>query len=144
MVDIHWEDHNQRSASQKRHRAHLRRHGLCTPRKPSGWDRGGDKPQPPMGGRGNCTHQTPGHLSFSDLGRAQNEDLTKSAPLWTTREPEPEWLNLGSACNPGPATDSSPQSNLEPEQCRLGKYTRCEQGQTQCDGDTASTPYTRQ
>ena len=28
-------------------------------------------------------------------------------------------LDLGSACNPGPASDSSQQSNLEPEKCRL-------------------------
>ena len=45
----------------------------------------------------------------------------------------PENLNLsgfdlGSALNPGPASDSSWQSNLKPEQCRLGKHTRHEQG----------------
>ena len=49
----------------------------------------------------------------------------------------PEYLNLsgldlGSAHNPGLASDSSPQSNLEPKQCRQGKHTRHEQGQTQC------------
>ena len=33
-------------------------------------------------------------------------------------------LDLGSALNPGPASDSSRQSNLEPKQCRLGKHTR--------------------
>ena len=37
-------------------------------------------------------------------------------------------LDLGSACNPGPTTDSCLQSNLKPEQCRLGKHTRHEQG----------------
>ena len=31
------------------------------------------------------------------------------------------------------------QSNLEPEQCRQGKHTRRERGQTQCGRDTAST-----
>ena len=36
------------------------------------------------------------------------------------------------------------QSNLEPEQCRHRKHTRCERGQTQCDPDTASTPHTHQ
>ena len=41
-------------------------------------------------------------------------------------------LDLGSAYNPGPASDSSWQSNLEPEQCRQGKHSHCEQGQTQC------------
>ena len=49
----------------------------------------------------------------------------------------PEYLNLsgldlGSAYNPGLASDSSWQSNLEPKQCRQGKHTRREQGQTQC------------
>ena len=39
-------------------------------------------------------------------------------------------LDLGSARNPGPASDSSQQSNLEPEQYRLGKHTRHEWGQT--------------
>ena len=43
----------------------------------------------------------------------------------------PENLNLsgfdlGSALNTGPASDSSLQSNLKPEQCRLGKHTRRE------------------
>ena len=37
-------------------------------------------------------------------------------------------LDLGSTCNPGPASDNSQQSNLEPEQCRLGKHTHREQG----------------
>ena len=46
----------------------------------------------------------------------------------------PEYLNLsgldlGSAYNPGLASDSSRQSNLEPKQCRQGKHTRSERGQ---------------
>ena len=54
-------------------------------------------------------------------------------------------LDLGSTRNPGPTLDSSPaKSNLEPEQCRLGKHTRPERGQTQCGPDTASTPHTSQ
>ena len=40
----------------------------------------------------------------------------------------PSGLELGSACNPGPASDSFWQSSLEPEQCRLGKHTYCERG----------------
>ena len=57
---------------------------------------------------------------------------TESVPLRTTCVPEPEWLRLGSAYNPGPASDSSWQSNLEPKQCRQGKHTRHERGQTHC------------
>ena len=53
-------------------------------------------------------------------------------------------LDLGNARNPGPASDSSWQSNLEPEHCRSGKHTRHEQGQTQCGQDTASTHHTCQ
>ena len=64
----------------------------------------------------------------------------QSLGLWGV----PEYLNLsgldlGSASNPEPASDSSRQSNLELKQCRLGKHTRCEQGQTQWDWDTVST-----
>ena len=56
----------------------------------------------------------------------------------------PEYLNLsglvlGGAYNPEPASDSSQQSNLEPKQCRLGKHTHRERGQTQCGLDTART-----
>ena len=40
-------------------------------------------------------------------------------------------LDMGSACKPGPASDSSQQSNLESEQCRLKKHTHREWGQTQ-------------
>ena len=47
MVDLCQEGCSQRSAPQKRHTAHLRRRASCTPRKPSGRDRGGDKSQRP-------------------------------------------------------------------------------------------------
>ena len=81
-VNICWEGLSQRSAPQKRHTAHLRRCTHCTSRKSSSWNRGGDKTQPTT--RGDCTRQAPGHLSCSDLGRAQNACPTKSAPLWST------------------------------------------------------------
>ena len=48
-------------------------------------------------------------------------------------------LDLGSAYNPGPVSDSSRQSNLEPKQCRQGKHTCHERGQIQCGRDTVST-----
>ena len=70
--------------------------------------------------------QTPGHLSCSDLERAQNAGRTESKYLTLSG------LDLESAYNKGPASDRSRQSNLEPEQCRLGKHTCHEQGQTQC------------
>ena len=92
-VNIRWKGHIQRSAIQKRHTAHLRRCVSCTPIKPSGRDGGGDKSQPPRGG--NCACQAPGHLSCSDWGRAQNAVPTKSAPLWSIQEPEPEQLRPG-------------------------------------------------
>ena len=49
MVDIHREGCSQRSVPQKRCMAHLRRCTSCTPRKPSGRDRGGNKSQPQLG-----------------------------------------------------------------------------------------------
>ena len=45
-------------------------------------------------------HQTPGHLSCLDLGRAQNAGPTESAPLRTTRVPEPGRLRLGKCVQP--------------------------------------------
>ena len=96
--DIHREGCSQRSAPQKRHRAYLRRCACCTPRKLSGWDGGGDKLQPSTGGDSTC--QSPSHLSCSDLGREQNAGPTKSAPLWSTREPEPEQLRPGKCMQP--------------------------------------------
>ena len=45
-------------------------------------------------------HQTPHHLSCSDLGRAHNAGPTKSAPLRTIRVPEPEWLRPGRCMQP--------------------------------------------
>ena len=53
-------------------------------------------------------------------------------------------LDLESARNPGPTSDSCWQSNLDPEQCRPGNHTHPEQGQTQCGWNTMSTPHTRQ
>ena len=132
MVDIYQEGHSQRSASQKRYTAHLRRCASCTSRKPSGRGRRGDKLQQP------CLPST-WYLSCLDLGRHKTQAKT-SLHL----SGAPEYLNLSgldleSAYNPGPASDSSWQSNLEPKQCRQGKHKRCELGQTQCGRDTAST-----
>ena len=99
MVDICREGRSQRSDPQKRHTTHLRRRTCFTPRKLSGWDGGGDKSQSSTGG--NSARQAPGHLSCSDLGRAQNPaGPTKSAPLWSTREPEPERLRPGKCMQP--------------------------------------------
>ena len=44
--------------------------------------------------------QAPGHLSGSDLGRVQNAVPTESAPLRTTRVPEPECLRPGKCIQP--------------------------------------------
>ena len=49
---------------------------------------------------GECTCQAPGHLSCSDLGRAQIAGPTESVPLWSTREPEPEQLRPGKCMQP--------------------------------------------
>ena len=41
-------------------------------------------------------------------------------------------LDLGSAYNPGLASDSSQQSSLKPKQYTQGKHTRREREQAQC------------
>ena len=79
--------------------------------------------------RGECARHAPGRLSCSDLGTAQNTGPTKSVPLWSTREPEPEWFRAEKCRQP---RAHSLQSNLKPEQFSLGKHTHRERGQTQC------------
>ena len=98
IVDIRQEGRSQRSAPQKRHMAHLRWLTHFTPRKPSGLDGGDDKSQLSTGG--GCAHQAPGHLSCSDVGRAQNAGPTKSAPLQSTQEPKPERFRPGECMQP--------------------------------------------
>ena len=98
MVDICWEGCSPRSVPQERHMAHLRWRLHWAPRKQSGWDRQGDKTHHPTWGE--CAHQALGHLSCSDLGRWQNAGLTKSVLLWSTQEPEPEWLRPGKCTQP--------------------------------------------
>ena len=94
---IRQEGRSLRSVSQKRHTAHLERRARCTPRK-GALGRGGDKTWSPTGG--DCARQAPGHLSCSDLGRAQNAGPTEPAPLWSTRVPVPERLRPGECTQP--------------------------------------------
>ena len=98
MVDSLQEDRSQRSAPQRRRSAHLRWHAHCTPGKPSGRDRGGDKMH--LSTWRECTHQTPGRLSSSGMGREQNAGPTESVPLWSTQEIEPELLRHGKCMQP--------------------------------------------
>ena len=49
MVDIHQEGRSQRSTPQRRCTAYLRQHSHSAPRKPRGWDQGGDKMHCPAG-----------------------------------------------------------------------------------------------
>ena len=96
MVDIHQGDPSQRSAPQRR-TAHLRRRPQCTPGKLSSWTGEVIRLTTPPG---ESTHQAPGHLSCSDLGRAQNTGPTVSMPLWSTQKQEPEWLRPGKCTQP--------------------------------------------
>ena len=50
-VDIHQEGRSQRSATQKRHTAHMRQRSCGTPRKSRGWDWVGDNTYCPSGKR---------------------------------------------------------------------------------------------
>ena len=143
MVDIHQEGRSQKSAPQKRHTAHLRWCSHCAPRKPNCWDRGSDKTHHATWEV--CAHQAPGFLSCLDLGKAQNTGQTESMPLWSTREPKPEWLRPGKCTQPrarlrqfpGRATWSL--SSVDPE-----SKSACEWGQTQCGPDTGNTAHKRQ
>ena len=72
--------------------------------------------------------QTHVHRVSDAIQSSQNAGPTESAPLRTTRVPEPEWVRPGKCIQPGLASDSSRQSNLEPKQCRQGKHTCREQG----------------
>ena len=103
-------------------------HTHCTPKKPSGWDRGGDKSQPST--EGDSARQAPSHLSCLDLGWGKTQAQPSQCLCEVLENLNLSGLDLGSTCKPGPTSDSSRQSNLS-EQCRLGKHTRCEQGQTQ-------------
>ena len=55
-------------------------------------------------------NQTPHHLSCWDLGRTQNAGPTESAPLRTTRVPEPERLGPGSSAQ-GPIVTRESRRN---------------------------------
>ena len=59
-------------------------------------------------------HQTPGHLSCPDLGRAQNAGPTVSVPLRTTRVPEPEWLRPGKCIQPRASLRQFPAEKHRP------------------------------
>ena len=85
------------------------------------------------------TRQTPDHLSCSDLRRAQNGGPTESVPLRTTRVPEPEWLRPGKCTQPRAGLRQFPAEQIELKQCRQGKHTCRERGQTQCGQDAVST-----
>ena len=104
-VDICQEGHSQRTASQRRHMAHLRRHSRFAHRKLSCWDQGGDKTHLPTWGE--CTHQAPGRLSCSNLGWHKRQ---AQLSLCLCGVPENlSSLDLGSACNPGPALNTFPE-----------------------------------
>ena len=77
--------------------------------------------------------QTPHHLSYSDLGGAENAGPTESALLRTTRVPEPEWLRPGRCTQPRAGLGQFPAKQPKPEQCGQGGRTCREQGQAQCD-----------
>ena len=76
--------------------------------------------------------QTPHHPSCLGLGRAQKTGPTESAPLRTTRVPEPERLRPGRCMQPEASLQRLWWRNLEPELCGQGGYTCSERGQAQC------------
>ena len=89
---------------------------------------------------GQCTLQTPGHLSCSDLGRVQNACPAKSVPLWNTWESEqlrPGKCTKHRVCfGQCPCRAPWSLSSVDP-----GSICRLELGQTQYVPYTVSTPY---
>ena len=57
---------------------------------------------------GEYTCQAPGHLSFSDLERAQNAGPTEFVPLCSIKEPETECHRSGKCTRYRAHLDSSP------------------------------------
>ena len=114
---------------------HLRRCACCTPRKPSGRDGAGDKLQQL------CSTNT-WSPELLRPGKGTNTGPTKYVPLWSTRVPEPERLRPGKCIQPRAGLRQfqvEQELKLELKQCRQGKHTRREWGQTQCGWDSAST-----
>ena len=83
--------------------------------------------------------QTPGDLSCSDRGRAQNTGPTEPEPLRTTRVPEPERFRPGRCMQPRASLGRFPAEQPRAWAVWAGGHTRCERGQAQCGWDTAST-----
>ena len=77
--------------------AHLRWCSLSAPRKPSSWHRGGDKMHCPPGESVLTKHWSPELLR---PGKGTKQGQTKSMPLWSTPEPEPEWIRPGRCTQP--------------------------------------------
>ena len=92
---------------------------------------------------GQCSHQAPGHLNCSDLGRVQNAHQSMSMPLQSTQEPD--------GLRPGKRMKC--RSHFRQCPCRapwslssidLGSTCYLELWQTQCGPYTAGTPHTHQ
>ena len=57
---------------------------------------------------GECAHQAPGCLSCLDLGRHKTEAQPSLCLCGVPENLNRSGIDLGSACKPGPALDSSP------------------------------------
>ena len=103
-IDIGWEGRNQTPAPQKRHTEHLSRCAHCTPRKPSGWDQGGVSHSLQLGATPWAKHPV------TWAARTRDGRKTRAQPsLHLCGGPENlnlSGFDLGSACKPGPASDS--------------------------------------
>ena len=134
MLDIRWEGHSQKSASQNRHKAHQ----TGAPGN-WGWDCGGATARCTQGEHA-C--QAPGCLSCSDPGRHKTQAQPSLCLCGVPENLNLSGLGLGSACNPGPtpwrAAWSLSTVDLE------STHARRERGQTQCGRNIANAPYTRQ
>ena len=101
---------------------------------------------PLWGKRSKPLYSCLGCLRACKLGQTSlNWDNSQSNQLWVDSSQYSQQLGSKYLMLRGDLDVIAPlQSNLETEQCRLGKHTHHEWGQTQCGRDTASTPHTRQ
>ena len=131
MVDIHREGRSQKSAPQKRHKAHP----ISAQKLRLGW--GGEKSR--------CTrreyaHQAPGSLSCSD------GEGTKRRPsgVWASVEYPKAWTWVAYAWEVHENQGLLPVEQPGAWAVWTGEAHTREWGQTQCGWNTASAPHTRQ
>ena len=120
--------------------AHLRRCSHGALRKPSAWDRGGDKTHRPAGRVSSPSTWSPELLG---PGKGTKHGPTKFVLLWSTQEPEPEWLRPVKCMQPRAHFRQFPYRATWSLSSVDWESTHAVSGD-KCGSDTVSTPHTHQ